>query len=46
MEKGKEKKKRDNFLAKIEKKTYKKNKFKAQLVWNGLKGGTEIDRVD
>ena len=41
-EKKKEKKKS---WAKFEKKIYKKNQFKAQLVQNGKKG-TEIDRVD
>ena len=34
-----------NFWAKIVKATYKKNQFKAQLVYSGLKG-TEIDWVD
>ena len=34
-----------NFWTKLEKKTYKKNQFKAQFVQNGPKG-TENDWVD
>ena len=34
-----------NFWDKLKKAIYKKNKFKVQLVYNGLKG-IEIDRND